>query len=142
MIKTLKVNMSDNIILFQYEGDENLIYKTKKNVFEEQTGLTISNPEIGIPAYTISLSQYGTSISCGHIIDNIAGYLKGKELENILLIVDFNGVIEISNSFAEQYIKFILSTKSKVLSINTNTNINHVISEYIENMIDIQDVEE
>lgn len=142
MIQAIDIEVKDNIILFRYEGDDEVIYKTQKNIFKEETGVTISNPDLGIPAYIISLVNYGTSIMCGHIIDNIIGYLINAELENIFLIIDFKGVIEISENFAEQYLKFILSTKSKVLSINTNTNINNVFSEYIENMIDIQDVEQ
>lgn len=140
MLQSVNIDLEDNFILFRYEGSDDIIYKTQKNLFEENTGVTISNPDIDIPAYLLSLSQYGTSIMCGHIIDNIIGYLKNAELENILLIVDFTDVIEISNSFAEQYTKFILSTKSKVISINQNTNITNVLSAYIEGIIDIQDV--
>lgn len=140
MLQSVNIELEDNFILFRYEGSDDIIYKTQKNLFEENTGVTISNPDIDIPAYLLSLSQYGTSIMCGHIIDNIIGYLKNAELENILLIVDFADVIEISNSFAEQYTKFILSTKSKVISINQNTNITNVLSAYIEGIIDIQDV--
>ena len=140
MLQSVNIELEDNFILFRYEGSDDIIYKTQKNLFKENTGVTISNPDIDIPAYLLSLSQYGTSIMCGHIIDNIIGYLKNAELENILLIVDFTDVIEISNSFAEQYTKFILSTKSKVISINQNTNITNVLSAYIEGIIDIQDV--
>lgn len=140
MLKTVEVELEDNFILFRYEGSDNIIYKTQKNSFQKETGLTISNPDINIPAYVIQLSTYGTSIMCGHIIDNIIGYLKNAELENIFLIIDFQDVVEISESFSEQYIKFLLSTKSKVISINQNTNINNAISQYIESIIDIQEV--
>ena len=60
-------------------------------------------------------------------------------LENIFLIVDFSEVIEVSENFTEQYMKFLLSTKSKVISINQNTNINNTFSRYVESIIDIQD---
>lgn len=142
MIQPIKVDFEENFILFRYIGDDKLIYKTQKNSFQENTGLTISNPDINIPAYVLQLSNFGTSIICGHIIDNIVGYLKNAELENILLIIDFQDVVEISENFAEQYLKFLLSTKSKVLSIHTNTNINNALSAYIESIIDIQEVEE
>ena len=142
MIQPIKVDFEENFILFRYIGDDNLIYKTQKNSFQENTGLTISNPDINIPAYVLRLSNFGTSIICGHIIDNIVGYLKNAELENILLIMDFQDVVEISENFAEQYLKFLLSTKSKVLSIHANTNINNTLSAYIESIIDIQEVEE
>ena len=134
MLETIEVELEDNFILFRYEGSDNIIYKTQKNSFQKETGLTISNPDINIPAYIIQLSTYGTSIMCGHIIDNIIGYLKNAGLENIFLIIDFQ------ENFSEQYIKFLLSTKSKVISINQNTNINNAISQYVESIIDIQEV--
>ena len=140
MIQTVDVDIQDNIIIFRYEGDDEVIYKTQKNLFKENTGLTIENPDVNIPAYVLKISKYGTSIMCGHIIDNIIGYLVNANLENIFLIIDFSGVIEVSNNFIKQYINFLLSTKSKILSINTNTDINNMISEYIENMIDIEEV--
>lgn len=142
MLTPLVIDINDEFIDFRYEGDDNIIYKTKRNLFEEETGLTIRNPDIDIPAYLIKLSNYGTSIMCGHIIDNVIGYLKNSDLENILLVIDFKGVVEISESFIESYIKFILSTKSKVISINLNTNISNAISQYVESIIDIQDVTE
>ena len=140
MLETIEVELEDNFILFRYEGSDNIIYKTQKNSFQKETGLTISNPDINIPAYIIQLSTYGTSIMCGHIIDNIIGYLKNAGLENIFLIIDFQDIVEISENFSEQYIKFLLSTKSKVISINQNTNINNAISQYVESIIDIQEV--
>ena len=139
MLKPIVFDFEDEIINFRYEGSDDIIYKTKKNLFEEETGLTISNPDIGIPAYVLSLKQFGTSIMCGHIIDNIIGFLQNNDLENIFLIIDFNEVIEISENFTEQYIRFLLSTKSKVISINQNTNINNTFSQYVESIIDIQD---
>lgn len=141
MLTPINIELVDNFIIFKYEGSDDIISKTKVNLFEENTGLTISNPDFNIPAYMIKLSNYGTSIMCGHIIDNIIGYLKNSDLENILLIVDFSDVIDISESFSEQYTKFLLSTKSKVISINQNTNINNVFSQYVESIIDIQEVE-
>lgn len=141
MLTPINIDFEDNFIIFKYEGSDDIIYKTKKNLFEENTGLTIQNPDFDIPAYVIQLSAFGTSIMCGHIIDNIIGYLKNSDLENILLIVDFSDVIEISESFSEEYIKFILSTKSKVISINQNTNINYTLSAYVESIINIQEVE-
>ena len=142
MLEPIIIEMQDNFINFKHVGSDNIIAKTKRNLFEEESGLVILNPDINIPAYLLSLSQFGTNIDCGHIIDNIVGYLKNAEMENILLVIDFEGVIDISESFAEQYVKFLLSTKSKVLSINQNTNINIAISSYIESIIDIQEMKQ
>lgn len=139
MLKPIIFSFEDEIINFRYEGSDDIIYKTKKNLFEKETGLTIKNPDIDIPAYIISMKQFGTSIICGHIIDNVIGFLQNNDLENIFLIVDFSEVIEVSENFTEQYMKFLLSTKSKVISINQNTNINNTFSRYVESIIDIQD---
>lgn len=140
MLTPIKIELEDSFINFKYLGSDSIIAKTQKNLFEKETGLTILNPDINVPAYLIQLSQFGTNIECGHIIDNIVGYLKNADLENILLIIDFQDVIDISESFSEQYIKFLLSTKSKVLSINQNTSINNTLSQYIESFIDIQEM--
>ena len=142
MIQSVIVDVQDNFINFRYEGDGSIIYTAKLNTFQEDTGLTILNPGFGIPAYVLNLGQYGESLLCGHIIDNVIGYLKNSGLENIVLIVNFNGVTEISESFAEQYMRFLLSTKSKVLSINQNTNIINTFSTYVQSVIDVQEVTE
>lgn len=145
MIKLLtpvKVNIQDNFITFTYQGSDSIAYKLQKNLFEKNSGLTILNPDVDIPAYVIQLGSYGPHLICGHIIDNVVGFLKNADLENILLIVDFDGVIDISESFAEQYTKFILSTKSKTISINQNTNINNTLSQYVTSIINIYSVTE
>lgn len=112
------------------------------NLFEKNKGMIISNPEFDIPAYILQLKQFGTSLICGHIIENVVGYMKQSDLEEVLLIVDFDEIVEISTSFSEEYVKFLLSTKNKVLSINQNTNINNALSEYILSVIDIQGMTE
>ena len=142
MLTPIEIELEDSFMIFKYVGSDNIITKTKKNLFEENTGLTILNPDFNIPAYLLSLDQFGTNIECGHIIDNIVGYLKNADMENILLVIDFSNIIDISENFAEQYTRFLLSTKSKVLSINQNTNINIAISSYIESIIDIQEMKQ
>lgn len=140
MLRSVDINLQENVITFRYQGSDDIIYKTQINSFQENTGLTIANPSTDIPAYALQLNQFGTDIKCGHIVENIVAFLKSINMDNILLIIDFQGVISISQSFAEEYIKFILSTKSKVISINQNTNINNGLSRYVESIIDIQEV--
>lgn len=140
MLTPIKIELEDNFINFRYEGDDDIIYTTQKNQFLEETGLTIKNPDFNIPAYVLKLSRFGEHLICGHIIDNIVGYLKNAELENIFLIIDFEGVTDISDNFAEQYIRFILSTKSKTISINQNTNISNTMAQYLYSIIDVQGV--
>ena len=142
LIQPMTVELKDNLIIFSYQGDDNITYQTQANLFNENTGVTIDNVTNNLPAYGIKLNQYGDNLTCGHIIDNAIGFLKNAELENIVLIIDFDGILDISKSFCEQYFKFILNTKSKVISINQNTNINMAFSTYVLSMIDYQDVKE
>ena len=70
---------------------------------KKKTGLTISNPDVDIPAYAIPLRNYGTHIECGHIIDNIIiGFLRNSDIENVFLIIDFSGIIDVSNNFIRE----------------------------------------
>ena len=138
----MKVELRDNIIMFSYQGDDDITYKTQTNLFLENTGVTIQNVANNLPVYGIKLNQFGDTLTCGHIIDNAIGFLKNAKLENIVLIIDFDGIVDISKSFCEQYFKFILNTKSKVISINQNTNINMAFSKYVLSMIDYQEVRE
>lgn len=142
LIQPMKVELKDNIIMFSYQGDDNITYKTQANLFLENTGVTIQNVTNNLPVYGIKLNQFGDTLTCGHIIDNAIGFLKNAKLENIVLIIDFDGIVDISKGFCEQYFKFILNTKSKVISINQNTNINMAFSKYVLNMIDYQEVRE
>ena len=121
------VDFQNNFINFRYSKESKIV--------------TIQNPDINIKAYSLVLNQWGTSLQCGHIIDNIIGYLKNSGLESIILIVDFSDIVSISENFWEQYFKFMLSTKSKVININQNTNISNSFTNYINKMIDIQDLE-
>lgn len=141
LINPMTITLQDNLIQFRYKGDDTITYQMQTNLFEANTGVTIRNPDVNVPAYGIALNQWGTNLDCGHIINTIMGYLKSQDLENIILVVDFSGVTEVSQNFCEQYLKFILATKSKVLSIHQNTNINTAFSLYIESFIDYQDVE-
>ncbi len=140
LIQPMTVELKDNLIIFSYQGDDSITYQTQANLFQENTGVTVENVTSGLPVYGIRLDQFGNSLTCGHIIDNAVGFLKNAELENIVLIIDFDGIVDISKSFCEQYFKFILGTKSKVISINQNTNITMAFSKYVLSMIDYQDV--
>ena len=108
-VQAMQVTLKDNFIIFSYQGSDNITYQAQKNLFKEKTGLTIENVGSDVPAYGLLLKQFGSELVCGHIIDNVIGYLKGAELENIVLIIDFDGITNISKSFCEQYFKFLLT---------------------------------
>lgn len=136
----MQVDLKNNVINFRYIGDDTIIYQTQPNQFLTETGLTIKNPTIDIPAYGIELNAWGESLLCGHIVDNINGRLLEAGLNNIILIVDFNGIVEISESFCEQYFNFMLTTPSKIININMNTSINKAFVSYINSVIDYQEM--
>lgn len=139
MLIPTEIEFKDNFMIIQYKGDS--IVQTI-NTFQKNTGVTISNPQFDIPAYVLQLKLFGTNLICGNVIENLVGYLKATDLEEIVLIIDFDEVIDVSTNFLEEYTKFLLSTKSKVLSINQNTNIINAFSDYVISIIDIQDVAE
>ena len=140
MIKQMDVHLTQDLIQFRYIGSDKIIYETQTNQFLENTGLTIKNPSINIPVYGIELNEWGSSLLCGHIIDNINGRLLEAGLNNIILIIDFNGIAEISQSFCEQYFKFLLTTPSKIININMNTSINNTFAEYIGSIVEYQEI--
>lgn len=139
MLIPTEIEFKDNFMIIQYKGDS--IVQTI-NTFQKNTGVTIANPQFDIPAYVLQLKLFGTNLICGNVIENLIGYLKVTDLEEIVLIIDFDEVIDVSTNFLEEYTKFLLSTKSKVLSINQNTNIINAFSDYVISIIDIQDVAE
>ena len=136
----MDVHLTQDLIQFRYIGSDKIIYETQTNQFLENTGLTIKNPSINIPVYGIELNEWGSSLLCGHIIDNINGRLLEAGLNNIILIIDFNGIAEISQSFCEQYFKFLLTTPSKIININMNTSINNTFAEYIGSIVEYQEI--
>lgn len=136
----MQIDLKNNVINFRYIGSDKIIYQTQPNQFLENTGLTVKNPDVNIPVYGIELKQWGTSLLCGHIIDNINGRLLEAGLSNVILIVDFNGIVEISENFCEQYFKFLLTTPSKIININQNTSINNTFVSYINGIIDYQEM--
>ena len=139
MFKHEEVFLSDNLIIFRYIGDDDIVYQTQKNQFIKNSGLTIKNPSEDIPVYLFPLNQWGSSLICGNLIENLNARLKQLELENIILIMDFDGIKEISENFCEQYFKFLLTTVSKVININQNTSINNTFVNYIDKVVDYQE---
>ena len=140
LFKQIQVNIANNLIQFRYIGSDKIIHQTQLNQFIENTGLTIKNPSPGIAAYGIELNNWGSSLICGHIVDNINGRLQELGLDNIILIVDFNGITEVSENFCEQYFNFLLTTSSKIININQNTSINNAFASYINSVVEYQEM--
>lgn len=157
MIKLLTpaiINFDNNYVYIRFEGDDTIEYTVERNKFEKETGLTISNISAPIPVYLISLSQYAVSadfdesivvtnkkeLNCGDIVDNLFLALQTK-IDNVILVVDFEGVDKISENFCKQYLQYLLTTKNKVISINQSTNVSNMFGYYVLQNVEIQELE-
>lgn len=154
LLTPMEISFNENYVFINYMGENKMGYQVEKNKFELETGLTISNIELPIPAYLITLSAYaasnefenglsanlGTTLSCGNVIDNLFLSLKSK-IDNVVLIVDFDGITEVSENFCKQYLQYLLTTKNKVITINQNINVSNTFSSYILSNIEIQELE-
>lgn len=154
MLTPAIINFDNNYVYIRFEGDDTIEYTVERNKFEEETGLTISNISTPIPVYLISLSQYAVSadfdesivvtnkkeLNCGDIVDNLFLALQTK-IDNVILVVDFEGVDKISENFCKQYLQYLLTTKNKVISINQSTNVSNMFGYYVLQNVEIQELE-
>lgn len=130
IIQSTKVIIDKNEIKFTI-GDENVVYETDINSFEEKSGVTIHNVEISkLKGYFIKLSELSSTFNCGNVIDNFA-LLTKKDYKNTLMIIDFDGVEEATESFFKSYTKFLLESNNKIITINMNTILAKTYSDFI-----------
>lgn len=116
-------------------GDDNVVYETDINSFEENSGVTIHNVIFNeIRAYYIRLKDVAKTFGCKNVFDNFSLKLD-KEYQNVLLVMDFDEVEEVVDSFFESYTKFLLTTNNKVITINMNTNITNQFGFFISKKI-------
>ena len=139
ILQTTKVIVNNENEINFIIGDGTVIYKTDVNSFQEDAGLVINNVDFNsidplLAGYYVQLSIIGKQLSCGNIISNIETQIK-KDIDNSLLIMDFDEVTEVSNNFLESYTKFLLQTKCKVISINMNTEVAKGFSNFVERNI-------
>lgn len=135
----MKITNQQNKVTFII-GDGTVVYETDINSFEINSGVTIHNVELNsLKGYYVNLEERGKTFKCGYILDNILLELN-KEVNNILLIIDFDKVEEVSESFFEKYTKFLLETKNKVIHINMNPSIESSFGIFIKS--NIEQVEE
>ena len=123
--------MNNNYIEYRLQEDDKLIYKNNINAFIEEDGVTIQNIEYPVPAYYVNLYDvYGKTLKCGNIINTFFTALK-SQVDNSLIIMDFENIEEISDSFCSQYYKHLLTTKNKIITINQNINVSNIFAEFV-----------
>lgn len=131
ILQPLILIADDNYVEYRLQEDDTLVYKTQINYFEEKSGVTIQNIEYPVPGYYINLNkQFGQTLKCGNIIATFFTVLKSK-IDNVLLIIDFNGIEEVSSNFCSEYYKYLLTTKNKVITINQNINVSNIFADFV-----------
>lgn len=134
-----KVFIDENKIIIR-SGDGTVVYKSDINSFEENSGVTIHNVEFSsLEAYYLRLKSINKNFACGEILDTILLAVK-MSLKNQLLIIDFDEVEDVSESFFKAYTKFLLETPNKIITINMNTDISNRFSSFIS--INIPEIDE
>lgn len=147
------VKINNNDVYITYQGEEYMQYDI--NDFEENTGLTVQNIKFPVPAYVVALSSEAqsaaienvivagsnTTLSCGNVIENLLESLK-KQIDNQIIIIDFDGIEEVSSSFAQSYTQYLLNTKNKIISINQNYYVHSILSQFALYNVDIQPIPE
>ena len=134
------INKDEYEIIFTV-GVEKMVYKTDINSFVAETGMTVNNVSFPIKGIYINLSEIGKNFVCGNIMENLFLKLKRNGIEDELLIVDFNDIEELSESFYQSYTKVLLETSNKIITINMNTRLSNEFASFIKKSI-IQKTEE
>ena len=120
--------LADTTNLFSLDS----MFETKKNKILEDA-YRLSEPE-NVEAYYFKINDLGvTSLICPNFIQKIKELLD-VEIDKAVILIDFDGIDEISAQFAEDYIEFMITEKHKILSINTNISVqnqlNYAIIDY------------
>lgn len=127
-----KVIINAEKIQIKIQGSDYMVYKTDINTLAAETGMTVKNISFPIEdVYIVQISNIGKNFECGKIIENIFTVLK-QEIDNQIIIADFNEVETISEEFSESWAKVLLSTNNKIIPINMNINIMKTFSMFVE----------
>lgn len=135
----LNVEINDNYIEYRLQEGDELVYKSEINNIVPNSGITMENVEYPVPAYYINLADvYGETLRCGNIINTFFAALK-SQIDNTVIIMDFQGIKEISDSFCSQYYKHLLTTKNKIIIINQSINVSNMFAQFVlTNSYDIE----
>ena len=107
------------------------MYETKKNKILEDA-YRLSEPD-EVEDYYFKINDLGvTSLVCPNFIQKIKELLD-VEIDKAVILIDFDGIEEISAQFAEDYIEFIITEKHKILSINKNISVQNQLNYAIIN---------
>lgn len=129
----VNVTIKNNDIIFR-TGDDKVVYKSDINSFVADSGVTIKNIVFPIKSskiYYLPLGSLNKTFVCGNLFSNIMLELERVEEKNRIVIIDFDGVDEVSAAFLSTYTKFLLETSDKVITINMNMAISNDFGSYV-----------
>ena len=137
IIQTHRLLLDSNNFKLRFEEDEDVT--TEINALVENSGVTLQNVEYPIPAYYLILKDnFGETLKCGNVINTFFTAIK-EQIKNSIILIDFDGVYEVSDNFCAQYCKYILNTNNKILTINQNINVSNIFANFILTNIDTLD---
>ncbi|MBO5180181.1 MAG: hypothetical protein J6B87_07555 [Clostridia bacterium] len=129
----VNVTIKNNDIIFR-TGDDKVAYKSDINSFIADSGVTIKKivfPIESSKVYYLPLGSLNKTFVCGNLFSNIMLELEKVEEKNRIVIIDFDGVDEVSAAFLSTYTKFLLETSDKVITINMNMAISNDFGSYV-----------
>ena len=129
----VEIVLNEKDIIFR-TGDDKVAYKSDINSFIADSGVTIKNivfPIESSKVYYLPLGSLNKTFVCGNLFSNIMLELERVEEKNRIVIIDFDGVDEVSAAFLSTYTKFLLETSDKVITINMNMAISNDFGSYV-----------
>lgn len=142
MLIPVNVIIKNNDVSFRV-GDDKVVYETEINSFVEESGLTIENPIfplISDRVYYYKLSDISQTYVCGNGFKTNMLEIKKEKESPVILIIDFEDIEEVSESFLSTYTKFLLDSSDKIITINMNIGISNAFGSYV--ISNIQEEEE
>ena len=123
-------------------GFDEVVYDGDVNKLVENSGLTVKNIIFPITnSFYIKLADVGSSFVCGNIIQNLNLELKKNNINNSIIVIDFEGIEKLSENFYRTYAKILLETSNKIITINMNTQITNEFGFFVNENI-LSEVEE
>lgn len=133
-IQMIRILIDSNKVKLKFMEDEEV--STEINALIENSGVTLQNIEYPIPVYYLVLVEnFGTTMKCGNVINTFFTAIK-EQIKNSIIVIDFNGIEEVSENFCAQYCKYILNTNNKILTINQDINVSNIFANFVLTNID------
>ena len=129
------------------------IYGDKKNVILEDA-YRLESPDSNLSAIRIIIKEPNlNSITCANVADylfeqidnSITNFSNQNEgiinPECCVVLVDFQNVKTMGNAFLEKYIKYCLTTKLKIFTINMSLTSQQAYSSVLQSIMNVKEID-